>query len=172
MDSNKISKLLRRHFYTHDYKLHNQYIFNWECDFFCISAGGYTVEVEIKISKSDFKANFKKLDKHRLLQDLTRNSKPNKFWYCCPAGIIDIKDIPAYAGLLWIDKNLNFIEVKKAPFIHKEKNKMTGILLSKYYNLNLSMFQKLLKFRSDFSYGLPDNKKQALDAFINKFHFD
>jgi hypothetical protein len=98
--------------------------------------------------------------------------KPNKFWYICPTGIIPLAEVPNYAGLLYVDENLNITEIKKAPYIHKEKYKMAGTLLSKYYNLNLAMYQKLLAFRNDFTYGLSDEKKAALDRFINKFHFD
>ena len=43
-------------------------MFNWESDFFAQSKGGYYVECEIKISRGDFFADFKK-EKHRLFQD-------------------------------------------------------------------------------------------------------
>jgi hypothetical protein len=66
MTSSDIQKCLYKHFYNYDYKLSNSFIFNisGECDFFGISKSGYQVEVEIKISRSDFNADFKK-PKHK-----------------------------------------------------------------------------------------------------------
>lgn len=55
-------------FQNYDYKLFNSFMFAWESDFFAISKSGYSVEVEVKISRSDFKADQKKIDKHHLLK--------------------------------------------------------------------------------------------------------
>ena len=168
-DCNKIGKSLRQLFRTHDYKLHNQYIYDWESDFFCISASGYAVEVEIKISYSDFKADFKKLQKHLILCGDKKCLTPNKFYYACPKGLIPLSEIPVYAGLIeWA--NGYCIKTKEAPFLHKTKEELKPILLSKYYNKCLSIFSKLLDFRREFTYGLQEDKRQAFDAFINKFH--
>lgn len=53
--------------YDHTYVLTNSYIFGWESDYFGITKGtGYAYEIEVKISKSDFRADFKnKTEKHR-----------------------------------------------------------------------------------------------------------
>lgn len=165
----KIGKALRRLFYTHDYKLHNVYMYQWECDFWCLSSAGYAKEIEIKISRSDFKADFKKERKHLLLS--SAKSSPNKFFYACPTGLLNLDEIPSYAGLIYFDGATATI-IKEAPYIHKTKDKYTGTLLSKYYNKELSIMNKLLEFRSSFSYGLADEKKTELNNFINKFHFD
>jgi hypothetical protein len=69
MDSSLIYKALYRNFVTHEYKLFNSFIFNWESDFFCQSKSGYYIEVEVKVSRGDFFADFKKRDKHRVLND-------------------------------------------------------------------------------------------------------
>lgn len=55
--------------YDHTYVLTNSYIFGWESDYFGITKGtGYAYEIEVKISKSDFRADFKnKTEKHRCL---------------------------------------------------------------------------------------------------------
>lgn len=58
---------------------------------------------------------------------------PNKFWYCCPTGIIPIHEVPEYAGLYYFDHNLRMTVKKKAPFIHKEKQDLTSVLLDKFY---------------------------------------
>lgn len=55
--------------YDHIYQLTNSFIFGWESDYFGITKGtGYAYEIEVKISKSDFRADFKnKTEKHRCL---------------------------------------------------------------------------------------------------------
>jgi len=58
---------------------------------------------------------------------------PNKFWYCCPKGMIPLNELPEYAGLYYIDKNMRMTVVKKAPFIHKEKEDLRQVLLDKFY---------------------------------------
>lgn len=50
------------------YVLANTYVYNWECDYFGVSKSGYAYEIEIKVSRSDFFADFKKAKKHRMLQ--------------------------------------------------------------------------------------------------------
>lgn len=217
MTAKEINKKLRDKFDTHKYILDNSYVYNWESDFFSVTASGYAQEIEVKISFSDFKADFNKVDKHKVLalkqqgkslylskgyntyqyefqepqtlvidgkrqyneetgqpikvpskeirkgkletHDIERflsnkcNAKyeqissgiyirelpktPNKFYYVCPKNLIPLELIPSYAGLYYIDENMRMTEVKKAPFIHKEKEDLTQILLDKFYYLSL-----------------------------------
>lgn len=53
---------------SHEYVLTNTYIFRWESDLFAISKGGLIHEVEVKMSRGDFKADFKKIQKHKELE--------------------------------------------------------------------------------------------------------
>ncbi len=53
----------------HDYQLCNSYVFGWESDYFGLTKSGYAIEIEIKISLSDFRADFKKQEKHIQLQN-------------------------------------------------------------------------------------------------------
>lgn len=48
-----------------EYELTNSYIFRWESDYFGISKSGLAYEIEIKTSRSDFFADFNKVDKHK-----------------------------------------------------------------------------------------------------------
>lgn len=74
MNEKIIQLELRKLFGNYDYILCNTFMYGWESDFFCISKpAGYSVEVEIKISKADFKKDFTKTDKHNLL---THHKKP------------------------------------------------------------------------------------------------
>lgn len=62
-------KMLYRHFMNFKYKLNNSFIYDWESDFFGISKTGYAYEVEVKISRGDFFADFKK-EKHKKFEAL------------------------------------------------------------------------------------------------------
>ncbi len=64
----EIQKACRHYFMNNDYKLFNVFMYGWECDFFSMTSSGYAVEVEIKVSRSDFFADFKKKDKHKLFR--------------------------------------------------------------------------------------------------------
>lgn len=58
---------------------------------------------------------------------------PNQLYFACPDGLIKPEEVPGYAGLLYYN---NVIElIKKAPYLHKRKQDMNKILLSKFYNL-------------------------------------
>lgn len=72
---------------------------NHECDLFVISKTGLASEVEIKRSKSDFMADFKKDHKHL-------DSKIAYFYYAFPEYIYDkCKDmIPEHAGIIIVRK--------------------------------------------------------------------
>jgi hypothetical protein len=108
-----------------------------ECDVISISKSNYIYEYEIKISRSDFKADFNK-DKHKLMLErkctkvrmIKENNEKvkdtlyltcNYFNFVVPTGLVTTEEIPEYAGLIYMDENLNFEIIKKAPLLHKEK---------------------------------------------------
>lgn len=66
-----------------------------ECDLLMLSKSGYATEVEIKVSLSDLKKDFKKKHKHD-------SDKIKYLWYCVPDYHKDIalELIPETAGLL------------------------------------------------------------------------
>lgn len=59
---------------SQEYRLENSFMFNWECDMFAISKSGYSTEVEVKVSKSDYRRDFEK-DKHRIINELYEGKK-------------------------------------------------------------------------------------------------
>lgn len=73
-----------------------------ECDLFLIKKTGVAVEVEIKISKSDFLADFKKRHNH----DDSKN-RITEFYYAFPLELYDkCKDlVPENAGILVCEKH-------------------------------------------------------------------
>lgn len=67
MDSSVIYEGIYRQFVNYEYKLFNSFVYDWECDFFAMSKSGYFMEVEVKVSRSDFFNDFKK-EKHNLFK--------------------------------------------------------------------------------------------------------
>jgi hypothetical protein len=123
MNSTFIQKRLFTLFdYSH--RICNAYIFEWESDYLFISKSGYTSEVEIKISRSDFLADFKKNKytggkKHDYLTS-DKTCKANKFWFACPDNLIKIEDIDNRYGLVYVSESGNIRIIQQAKFLHKE----------------------------------------------------
>jgi hypothetical protein len=86
MTSEDIKPAVKYLFHNHEYKLFNTFIFNWESDFFSMTKSNYTYEVEIKISRSDFRADFQKAEKHFLFKNhknqslLVQGSKHSEYY--------------------------------------------------------------------------------------------
>lgn len=131
----------------------------WECDVWELTDAGYWREYEIKTSRADFRKDAEKsrkkfvmvdvppeqrknqFDTRRLTQQKDRNKHellaagdtagPCQFWFVCPAGLIPVAEIPAWAGLIEItDKGggqrrwrFRDVVVKPAPRLHGEKCK-------------------------------------------------
>ncbi len=116
------------HFYnTHKYMFSNMKYFSLENenDFIAVTESGLTFEYEIKTRKFDFADDFKKVSKHEKLKaaykckDNTQSfDLPNKLFYACPPGIIDKKDVPPYAGLIYVDEEKIRV-MKSAPLLHR-----------------------------------------------------
>lgn len=69
MTTREVHEAVRAFFGNYEYPLLNTFVFAWESDFFAISKSGYSVEVEVKISKADFKKDFThKTQKHDLFK--------------------------------------------------------------------------------------------------------
>lgn len=140
------------------YRTENLNVFAWESDSLAITKSKYAYEFEIKISRADFKNDFKhKKMKHQMLEGtyqlfgdeflgdgkMSLTDKPNYFYYVVPENLITIEEVPSYAGLVyvkprynregkiyWYDANV----VKEAPKLHKEKIDETHLkLMDKFY---------------------------------------
>ena len=125
------------------YRTENLNVFAWESDSLAITKSKYAYEFEIKISRADFKNDFKhKKMKHQMLEGtyqlfgdewlgdgkMSLTDKPNYFYYVVPENLITVEEVPSYAGLVyvkprynregkiyWYDVNV----VKEAPKLHK-----------------------------------------------------
>ena len=121
----------------------------WEADIISITKAGYMNEYEIKISKQDFKADFKKRKHNSFKRCSFREGArvPNRFWYVAPIKAIPIC-VPDYAGIMLVYemergkfKDLRLQIIKQAPLIHKNKvgqegkNSILRSIMFKYWNL-------------------------------------
>lgn len=164
-----ILKAVHNYFAT-DYKycIKNSFIFrhDWESDYFCMNREGYSFEIEVKISKSDFKSDFKK-EKHKVFVDKDRNKLrliPNKFYYAVPNGLIKEEELPPYAGLIYVNGSHANI-VKRAPFIHKNKQEFRKLLCDKFYYQWLQQKKDLNKVE----YNLEIANNKIANLWINYF---
>lgn len=145
---NFIQRALSNHYFSPNsvkYDIDNLFVFkDWESDKVLITKSGYIYEFEIKVSKSDFKNDFKhKEEKYKNFnlvmegEELTDKCFPNYFSYACPKGLIQTEDIPDYAGLVYVDE-LGWLKIVKMPKrIHKSKlsEEQLGLAEKFYYNM-------------------------------------
>lgn len=126
------------------YFTENLNVYDWESDVLKITKSGYAYEFEIKISRPDFKNDFKhKKKKHTLLESKESSSKiPNYFYYVVPEGLVSEEEIPEYAGLIYVLGTIigngrvyyQFLEIKKAPKLHSNKiDEISLNLIDKFY---------------------------------------
>lgn len=112
---------------TQKYNVDNLYVFDWESDKLIETRSGMLYEFEIKVSRSDYKNDFKnKPDKHAILEGkeeylpkfdricdenksrwadqyrISTKKKPNYFYYAVPEGLISEDEVPSYAGLIYV----------------------------------------------------------------------
>lgn len=162
LNETKIQEILNRKYIGNcKYKVANVYVFryDWETDYFVQKQNGYCYEFEIKTSKADFLADFKKTTKHTILKsgasDLdgfkSHKNRPNKLFYVVPQGMIEAKDIPDYAGLMYVNEG-RLSTIKEAPFIHKEKLKFEDKLCHKFYHYWLNEKYNNFKLKQNNEY--------------------
>lgn len=79
----------------------------YEADLVCLRPSGYAIEIEIKTTASDIRADLTKRHNHNSI--LFR-----ELWFAVPSGLAEHPDIPARAGILAVElKNHKYI-VKKS----------------------------------------------------------
>lgn len=114
----------------------------WECDVLTVTKSGYATEWELKISRSDFKADFKK-PKHRQFEK-GKGGMIKHFYYVVPEGLVSVDEIPTYAGLMYVRKKDDkrwLIQVKQAPKLQcKKLNQKT---IRRLYRSMMFRFLKL-----------------------------
>lgn len=117
----------------------------WECDVFEMTQAGFFREYEIKLTRSDFKADAKKIRERwnggivdgRLAMNKTMKHDrigqpegPSQFFYVCPRGLIKREELPPWAGLIDVVErphmhrppwNIGEMTIVPAPKLHKQK---------------------------------------------------
>ncbi len=140
----------------------------WECDFLTITKAGFIQEFEIKLSRSDFKNDFKK-PKHQLYEEGSHEQVltphygnpinrpiPNNFWYVTAEGIVSAEDIPEYSGWIEVTRHGSLATRKPAPRIHKVKAsestkiKILKSMMFRYWQLR-GRNSKLVRVNRDLS---------------------
>ena len=128
----------------------------WECDVLEIMKSGFWYEYEIKVSRSDFRADAKKAkffgNKHELLAGNKRG--PNRFFFVTLKVIVTEDDIPEWAG--WYETytdesrspTVRVIKRKDAPDRHRNKmgttalNKIKTNAYHRYINYHIAQTRK------------------------------
>lgn len=108
------------------FQMANAFIYNWECDYWCMTDDGETREFEIKISRSDYFVD-KKKDKHRSLDGA------NYFYYVCPKGLIKKEEVDPKYGLIHVCEDGNVEIVKKPRRLHPKLFDNWKMLANKTY---------------------------------------
>lgn len=118
-------------------------VYNWECDLLSVTRSLLSHEYEIKISLSDYKADFRnKKSKHRFLENNATYYKtkvsmiPNYFWYVTRG--FEVDELPEYAGWITLTNYGTFVVKKSAPRIHAQKmtdKRMDAIMRGNSYKL-------------------------------------
>lgn len=135
----------------------------FESDFIRVTGSGYAIEYEIKLSKSDFRADFNKsmevvdgsefvntpsghkyekllyksISKHKYL---LAGSGPSEFYYVYPSGLIDQIEVPEWAGIIEVHEVNSYRvciqKVRAGKRLNKNKispGKLQEIFKSLYY---------------------------------------
>ena len=104
------------------------HLLSWECDVLSINKSGYLSEFEVKITRSDFLAEKKKVRKWQLMNARSEWTCPNYFWYVCPVDLISQSEIPDYAGLIHITNSGASEIIRKPVLLHKGKKDRIKVL--------------------------------------------
>ena len=148
-----IQKVLRYGFLSPNsikYVMENLTVYKWESDTLLVTKSGYAYEIEIKISRADFKNDFKHKEKKHLFLErkagdlgavLDDRYRPNYFYYAVPEGLISPDELPDYGGLIYIHPlsswpHFRVDNVKVATQLHKTKfdAERLGLMDKFYYN--------------------------------------
>lgn len=93
---------------------------DWEQDIVSMNENDYITEFEIKVSHADFKRDALKRRKHDTYKDRVPGKCPNYFYFVCPDGLIQLDELPSFAGLAYITDG-EYVIIKKAPKLHTVK---------------------------------------------------
>lgn len=112
-------------------------LFGWESDLIQVTRKNLVIEYEIKISRSDFRADLKKI-RHRILSLIKEYERgPSYFYYVTPRDLIDPSEVPEHAGLIYAHPV--YQQVKAAPKLHsielgeKQRQRLQLNMIARYW---------------------------------------
>jgi hypothetical protein len=94
----------------------NVKLYWWESDLISVSNSDLVTEIEIKSSRQDFLQDFKK-KKHSYFIKNRIDKIPSYFYYAVDSHILKLKELPRYAGLIYVKSNKIKI-IKRASRLH------------------------------------------------------
>lgn len=132
MDESTIQSALYREMSQkgHSYIIPNIYLGYEESDLISVTKTGYIYEYEIKISRADFKADFRKGRHERLKNDLIQWR--TCFWFVTPEGLIKESEIPDYAGHIEVRERRAGSQNQAICFERKRAKRFKAKKLSEY----------------------------------------
>lgn len=126
----------------YDILIPNFFVGIYEMDLFHMKQSGLITEYEIKISRSDFFADFNKGNKH---QDMVNKCcRANRFYFVVPEGLVNLHEVPEYAGLMVFNGKC-FRTLKNAKLIHKNKGSISHETLAQRLSFKLQAYE--IKYR-------------------------
>lgn len=120
------------HDFAEETILTNYFHADWEADILIIDRDGFSHEIEIKLSKADFKNDFKKFYTNHNGEKFLKHDKIccgdyvcNQFSFLVPMGMVRHEDVPEHCGLIefYHDEDrweTTFYKVRPAPQIHAD----------------------------------------------------
>ena len=141
----------------------NIFIDRFECDILELTKSGYLYEYEVKVSRSDFKADAKKATfKESKYQSIQSGLRVNYFYYVVPENLISVDDVPEFAGLIYAKNRevtfysdeLGYYSKDRMFFnIQKQAKKLSGNKISekKMFKLLESIYYRFHSYKRKIS---------------------
>jgi len=112
-----------------------------ECDLLVVRKSGFAIEVEIKTSAADIRADKKKRHGHRSV-------KIKELYFAVPYDLADNKDIPERAGIIAVSRGESGISrlravIKREPKINADAHKLTEQEIAKVMHLGCMRIWRL-----------------------------
>ncbi len=105
---------------THHLIVPNVKLFWWESDIISVTRSGLIHELEIKCSRQDF-LNDKNKRKWKVINSGNSKLIPNYYWYILPQQFVYSKEIPDFAGIVFVNSFNEVKEIKKPKLLHNCK---------------------------------------------------
>jgi hypothetical protein len=139
-----------------------------ECDLLIIRKSGYGIEVEIKVTKSDLKADAKKPHEHT-----DRMDRLSELYFAIPDYMKNcVEYIPERAGILLVSKHDGYfgLSMLRSPQINKNRRKFTDSEMLKVAHLGTMRIWNLK--RTINSYCRKLKKKRTEDLLQQTLEFN